>query len=194
MFQGVWTSSANPIFSPPHRRQLLFLRPAWVRVLQWPVALDPQNPCCLFEIICDASWFTVIFYADQSEELFTKPELWPQYSDQVMGALQEGKVIEEWDKFVAETAFFVLRYSNPKKSADYSTIGRLVCEKFPCVKFQEHGKSPWVCKCIYTDTQLRVETFRSFEMFTWATLQYQLYMITAYVLWKPCSGYGTFLL
>ncbi|PIK44049.1 hypothetical protein BSL78_19095 [Apostichopus japonicus] len=103
---------------------------------------------------------------DQSEELFTKPELWPQYSDQVMGALQEGKVIEEWDKIVAETAFFVLSYSNPKKSADYSTIGRLFCEKFPCVKFQEHGKSTWVFKCIYTDTQLRVESFRSFEMFT----------------------------
>lgn len=71
-------------------------------------------------------------------------ENWPNYSDKVMGALQDGNILEEWDSFVAETAYFILRHHDIKKSNEYDEIGRLVYERYRCIGFQNNGSSQWV--------------------------------------------------
>ncbi|XP_072030479.1 uncharacterized protein [Amphiura filiformis] len=75
--------------------------------------------------------------------LFTTPNTWPNYSDRVLGALKSGNILPDWDIFIMETAYFILRHSDIRNAGDYNEVGRLVSTRWPCINFSEHGKNPW---------------------------------------------------
>ena len=82
---------------------------------------------------CKSNIYTLCNVLTVRYNLFTTPETWPNYSDRVEGALKSGNILADWDVFIAETAYFILKYHDMKNPAEYDEIGRLVSECWPCI-------------------------------------------------------------
>lgn len=60
--------------------------------------------------------------------------------------LRKGEIFKEWDKFIEETAYFIL--SKPVKFESrgmYADFGRLMYLNYPCIGHKAYGE-PWVSK------------------------------------------------
>ena len=72
-------------------------------------------------------------------------EFFPQYSNAIRSLLGNGKIMQEWDKFIEETAYHILALDLPFDSKDqYNELGRKLHLKYPCIGFNS-GQNPWVC-------------------------------------------------
>ena len=68
----------------------------------------------------------------------------PKYSSTVQSLLDAGKILQEWDKFVEETAYHILALPYKFETKDmYQELGRMLYRKYPCIGFST-GNTPWV--------------------------------------------------
>lgn len=68
----------------------------------------------------------------------------PTYSPHIESLLQRGEVFKDWDKFIEETAYFII--SRPEKFQSrglYEDFGRLMYQKYNCIGYSSFG-NPWV--------------------------------------------------
>lgn len=68
----------------------------------------------------------------------------PTYSPLIKELLSKGEIFKEWDKFVEETAYFIL--SRPAKFESrgmYADFGRMMYQRYPCIGHNAFG-DPWV--------------------------------------------------
>jgi hypothetical protein len=66
------------------------------------------------------------------------------YSPHTESLLQKGEVFKDWDKFIEETAYFII--SRPQKFESrglYEEFGRLMYQKYTCIGHPSFG-NPWV--------------------------------------------------
>ncbi|XP_076104224.1 uncharacterized protein LOC143072936 isoform X2 [Mytilus galloprovincialis] len=67
----------------------------------------------------------------------------PKYSEIVTDLLENGDILKEWNKFIEETAYHVLKLPYKFESKDlYQDLGRALYTKYPCVGFAS-GSNPW---------------------------------------------------
>jgi hypothetical protein len=74
----------------------------------------------------------------------------PTYSPIIKNLLEKGEIFKEWDKFIEETAYFIL--SRPMKFESrgiYADFGRLMYQRYPCIGHQECS-DPWVSRIACT--------------------------------------------
>nr|XP_011421849.2 uncharacterized protein LOC105324467 [Crassostrea gigas] len=67
----------------------------------------------------------------------------PTYSPLIKELLSKGEIFKEWDKFVEETAYFIL--SRPAKFESrgmYADFGRMMYQRYPCIGHNAFG-DPW---------------------------------------------------
>lgn len=67
----------------------------------------------------------------------------PTYSPLIKELLSKGEIYKEWDKFVEETAYFIL--SRPAKFESrgmYADFGRMMYQRYPCIGHNAFG-DPW---------------------------------------------------
>jgi hypothetical protein len=69
----------------------------------------------------------------------------PIYYVAIDALLDEGNIMPEWDKFIEETAYHVLSFSEFKTKDQYHKLGRIMAVKYPCMTFFAVNKTqPWV--------------------------------------------------
>ncbi|XP_067675651.1 uncharacterized protein [Haliotis asinina] len=68
--------------------------------------------------------------------------LHPAYSKTIQSLLDNGRIMEEWFKFIEETAYHVLSVGGFDQRGLYNDFGRYMCSKYPCLSFTT-GKTPW---------------------------------------------------
>lgn len=66
----------------------------------------------------------------------------PVYSAHIQRHLDSGIVRFVWDRFIEETANYIVDYHPDEHS--YQDLGRTLCHKYPCVAHQQ-GRNEWVC-------------------------------------------------
>ncbi|XP_062615241.1 uncharacterized protein LOC134276974 [Saccostrea cucullata] len=67
----------------------------------------------------------------------------PAYSPMIKDLLIKEEIFKEWDKFIEETAYFIL--SRPAKFESrglYADFGRIMYQNYPCIGHQAYGE-PW---------------------------------------------------
>jgi len=67
----------------------------------------------------------------------------PKYSVVISALLEKGTILQEWDKFIEETANHVLSIGKLDSMDVYNNLGRLIYQRFPCIRFSI-GVNPWV--------------------------------------------------
>ena len=72
---------------------------------------------------------------------FSKPQL-PLFSERIKSQLDNGNIIDDFDKFVEETAYFLLSKGDIQDKGAYQDFGRLIHSTYPCIGHP--GKEPWV--------------------------------------------------
>lgn len=68
----------------------------------------------------------------------------PTYSPLIKELLSKGEIFKEWDKFVEETAYFIL--SRPAKLESrgmYADFGRMMYQRYPSIGHKAFN-DPWV--------------------------------------------------
>jgi hypothetical protein len=87
-----------------------------------------------------------------SQVFFTKwSNFLPKFSTGVQDVLDKGKLIEEWDSFVAECAYHVIANGDMSTATDYSDFGRAIVRLYPCAGSTDgkHILVSYSTNCIY---------------------------------------------
>ncbi|KAK6494932.1 hypothetical protein HHUSO_G1573 [Huso huso] len=77
----------------------------------------------------------------------------PNYSDRIKTLLENGRIIEDFDKFIEETAYYVLSHGDITSRRRYAEFGRHMYEQFPCIGFS--GQQPWSFFCKKLSQKIR---------------------------------------
>ncbi|XP_041131507.1 uncharacterized protein LOC121329760 [Polyodon spathula] len=77
----------------------------------------------------------------------------PNYSDRIKTLLENGRIIEDFDKFIEETAYYVLSHGDITSRRRYAEFGRHMYEQFPCLGFS--GQQPWSFFCKKLSQKIR---------------------------------------
>jgi hypothetical protein len=67
----------------------------------------------------------------------------PKFSSRVQEILDNGRIVEEWDTFVAECAYHVLANGDMTDKTQYSDFGRAMVQRYSCVGNID-GQQLWV--------------------------------------------------
>lgn len=68
----------------------------------------------------------------------------PSHSPSIKLLLENGKIQNEWDTFIEETAYHVQSVGGMILLGTYQDFGRLMCKRYPCL-VHKSMKEPWVC-------------------------------------------------
>lgn len=70
-------------------------------------------------------------------------DLLPKFSTRVQELLNGGRIIEEWDTFVAECAYHILANGDMTDKTQYCDFGRAMVQCYPCIASTD-GQQSWV--------------------------------------------------
>ncbi len=73
----------------------------------------------------------------------------PTYSTRIQPLLDGNKIEDDWNHFIEETAYYILKSGDMTDKAEYAIFGKQMVEKFPCViRMRGPDDEPWVCNII----------------------------------------------